>query len=103
MPHPHRLPQLLRQDLRRLHRVLDLPPIEPHACQHVQVRIRQVPLLVGQAFDEIRPDLTARGAVELRVIDGDVDSGFEGRVERVDAVGRQDEEAVVVFKQAEED
>lgn len=46
----------------------------------------------------------ARGRfVEGRVVEGDVDAGGEGLVKVADAVGREEEDACVVFEDAEED
>ncbi|TFB02880.1 hypothetical protein CCMA1212_005256 [Trichoderma ghanense] len=48
-------------------------------------------------------DFGGLGLVEGRVVEGEVDAGLEGLVDGADAVGRQEEEAVVVLEDAEED
>ncbi|KAK1245927.1 hypothetical protein MKX07_004996 [Trichoderma sp. CBMAI-0711] len=48
-------------------------------------------------------DFGGLGLVEGRVVEGEVDAGLEGLVDGADAVGGEEEEAVVVLEDAEED
>ena len=52
--------------------------------------------------EEVAPDMSAGGNGEIGVLHGDVDAGLEGRVDVVDAVGGEEEDALVVFQHAEE-
>lgn len=47
--------------------------------------------------------MAAGGNGEIGVLHGDVDAGLESRVDVVDAVGGEEEDALVVFQHAEQD
>jgi hypothetical protein len=49
------------------------------------------------------PDLVGLDAVEPGVEEGHMDAGFEGFIEGADAVGGKEEDAFIVFENAEED
>lgn len=52
---------------------------------------------------EVHEDLLALEVAEVGVSDGEVDAGLDGGVEGFDAVGGEDEDALVVFHDPEED
>ena len=96
-------PQLLlpkqRQPPCRANRITNLPTIELLVCDLVQVFVElgEIGTLAFAALlehvEEVLPDLLARDAREVGVVDGDLDAGFEGFVEGADAVAREDEDA----------
>lgn len=103
MLHSQPLPLPRRQHLRRLHRTLNLSPIQLDRAQLIQIRGADIAFFFGQTHDEVGPDLAAGRGGEDFVVEGDVDAGFEGWVEGFDAVGGQEHDAFVVFEEAEED
>ncbi len=86
-------------------RVADLAAVHLVAGQFVHVGddvVRINFLVIGaQDIDEIAPDLAAARGVEGWVVQGELDAGFEGLVEGADAVGCQDQNAVIILKGAE--
>ena len=52
---------------------------------------------VLETVEEVAPDLAALGLREVFVVQRQLDAGFEGLVERPDAVGGEDEDSVVVL------
>ena len=90
------------QQLRRLEHILNLPPIHLIPRQHIKVFVTEVMLAFGRRVEEIDPDVAARGFAELAVPHADVDAGLKGGVDVVDAVGGEEKDAFVVFKDAEE-
>ena len=91
------------QQLRRLEHVLNLPPIHLMPRQPIEVFVTEAVLPLCRSVEEIDPDEAARGFTELAVPHADVDTGLEGGVDVVDAVGGEEEDAFVVFEDAEED
>lgn len=51
--------------------------------------------------EEVAPNMAAGGNGEVVIVHGDVDAGLEGRVDVVDAVGGEEEDALVVFQHVE--
>lgn len=103
MPHRQAFPLPRREHLRRLHRTLDLPPIQLNRAQRIQVRRADIAFRVGKPHEEVRPDLAAGGWGEDFVVEGHVDAGLERGIEGFDAVGGEEHDAFVVFEEAEED
>lgn len=85
----------------------DLPAIQLDLGQlvDVELEIRNINSLLrlGQTTDKVSPNLDALLLVEVLVPQGEVDAAFEGLVERPDAVGGEDQDAVVVLQHSEED
>ena len=96
-----------RQRLRRAHAVLDLTAVQHRLGQAVVVRLGELDRLdaveLAHALQEQGPDGLARLVGELGVAQGDVDAGLEGVVEGLDAVSREEEDALEVLEQAQED
>jgi hypothetical protein len=86
MFHPQRLPIPQRNQARRLHNILDLPPVKFHLRQFVQIPFRHAPRHAIHR-NEVRPYFPSRYGVEFGIGDGDVDSRVECCVEGLDAVG----------------
>ena len=59
--------------------------------------------LLDQSVEVHFPDLHGGFFVEGRVVEGDVDAGFEGLVEMTHFVGGEEEDAGVVLQDAQED
>ena len=102
-PHIHALVQ--RERLRAAHQILDLPPIQRVSRQHLEVRVAEArdAHLLAHHVDEHGPDGLLGFVRELAVAQGDVDARLEGVVEGFDAVGGEEEDALEVFEEAEED
>ena len=105
----------LRHLPRRCDCVPDLSPIELVRRQLCQVvfEIVDVDALarlavfrfgeLAEPADEDAPDFAPVGLDEAGVVEGELDTGFEGFVKVADAVASEDEDALVVFEDAEED
>ena len=89
----------LRQQPRRLQHILDLPSIQLHLGQRVQLPLAQPRALAYKRL----PDLPSARGVERRILHADVDAGVEGVVDVADAVCRQEENPLVVLEHAQED
>lgn len=93
------LPLLRSQQLHRLKHIHNLAPIElPHR--------QSIDLLVGKrrgvfvgAREEGGPQHAVGVEVQLVVLEEEVDAGFERGVDVVDAVGRQEEDALVILQE----
>lgn len=114
---PNRLPQMAipqllflepRQLPRRIHAIPDLPPIKLMTRERVQmaldsgVLVQDARLLLEER-DEVLPDMGAVVAGQRGVVQGELDARFERLVEGADAVGGEDQDAVVVLQHAQED
>jgi len=62
-----------------------------------------VGVLFVELLDEVEIDLLLLLFVEIFKGDGEVHAGLNGYVEGADAVGREDEDTVIVFENAKED
>lgn len=73
---------------------------------HVELNVAVVGtfalLGVSEHVDKILPDLDALVFVQVQIADCEMNAGLEGLVKGRNAVGSQDEDAVVVFKHVEE-
>lgn len=58
---------------------------------------------VLEAVEVVFPDLGGLVLGEFRVVEGQVEAGAEGVVDSADAVSGEEEDARVVFEDAEED
>ena len=96
-----------RQRLRRADTILDLAPIQHRLGEAIVVRLCELNSLdaveLTDALEEHDPDGLAGLVGEFGVAQGDVDAGLEGVVEGLDAVGGEEEDALEVFEQAQED
>ncbi len=102
--HPNHMPQLrkrqrpaaeLRELPRRRDGVADLPPVHVLVGQRVDVVVQVVVVdarlaEVAQPREEVAPDLAPLGFLEVVVVQGELDAGFEGLVEGADSVGGED-------------
>ena len=95
-------------NLRRRPQIIPyLPPIKRYLrpninLVHETLIIHGDPSLVKN-LDKVRPYLQSSCFVKGRVVHGKLDAGFECFVECADAVGGEDEDAVVVLQHSEED
>ena len=104
MPVGQDLALLTSEQLRRLEHIFNLAAVHVILGQLVQVLVAETVLLaIGGTVEEVDPDVSARGCAEVVVLHADVDAGLEGGVDVVDAVGGEEEDAFVVFEDAEED
>lgn len=105
------LPLVASQQISSLEHVLDLATVELQACQSLDLILSDV---VGSsagdlgveadgAVEEASPDGLAGGSVEGRILEGHVDSALEGRIHVLHAVGREEEDALVVLERSQED
>ena len=85
----------------RAYAILDLAAVVVALGKGVQASVVDVNVL--DACKEVFPHRLAGGLVEVAVLQGDVDAALESLVEGVDAVGGEDQDALVVFEQAQED
>jgi hypothetical protein len=90
------------QQISSLHGGLNLPTIQLHLGQYIEFLFSNI-RATRQLIYEIRPDLTASGGVEIRVVETDVDAGIKGEIHHLDAVGCEDHDALEVLELAEED
>ena len=88
-----------RQHLGGFEHVLDLPAVEIDLGEGVELGGAQA---AGLA-DEGVPDVAAAGGRQGGVLHADVDAGVEGVVDVADAVGGEEEDALVVLEDAQED
>ena len=103
LPHERRA-RRHRQRVGRQHRVLDLAAIDRDVRQLVEGGVGPgVRVGIRGAADEEFPQFLAGGVVEGGVLEREVNAGFEGEVEGGDAVGGEEDDALVVFQGAEED
>ena len=105
MLQPHGRLLMQRQRLRTPDQILDLPSIQLVAREHVELVLAEVRdgHLLAHHGDEHAPDGLLGAVRELAVAQGDVDAGLEGVVEGFDAVGGEEEDALEVLEEAEED
>ena len=100
-PQPHTLPT--RKQLRRLENILDLASIHLIRRQSIQILPAEVVLFrPAGSGQEIAPDVSARGDAEFFVLHAYVDARLEGGVDVVHAVGGEEEDAFVIFEDAQE-
>ena len=95
------------QRLSRAHAVLDLAPVQAMLAQAIEVVLpehgRLDPVQLLDLLEEHLPDGAARFEGEFGVAQGDVDAGLEGVVEGLDPVGGEEEDALEVFEEPQED
>jgi hypothetical protein len=91
------------EQLRALEQVLDLAAVQGQLREPVQVLRRDIELVLAEMLKEVVPDLLARVVVEVMVREEQVDARLEGVVDAREAVGRQEEDALVVLELGEED
>ena len=77
------------QQTRDLEDVLDLATVHVHACELVQLHLRDRVILRGRV-QEIVPDSLARVDRQLLVVERDVDARLERGIERLNTVGGQE-------------
>ena len=84
---------------RRLDSVSNLAAIEVIFCQDVDLVFELVDICVGvggaQAIEEVVPYLPAPLSVEGGVVQGQLNAGFEGFIEKADTIGREDKDSLV--------
>ena len=85
-----------------LDEILDLTPIQLDLVQLVQSSLIRIELVWPSVLDEVLPDMSARFNAEVRVWQEEVDTRLESVVKAVDAVGGEEEDALVVLEEAEE-
>ena len=78
-----------RKKARNLEDILDLATIHVHACELVQLHLRDRVILRGRV-QEIVPDSLARVDRQLLVVERDVDARLERGIERLNTVGGQE-------------
>ena len=93
--------------LRGADAVLDLAAVEHRLGEAIVVGVSEGDgadaVELAHALQEHGPDGLAGLVGELGVTEGDVDAGLEGVVEGFDAVGGEEEDALEVLEQAQED
>ena len=62
----------------------------------------EVPSAVLEHVEEVAPDASPLLLVQPVIAQGEVNAAFEGLVKRAHSVGREDQDAVVVFQETEE-
>ena len=87
-----------RQQPTRLQHVLDLPPVELHLRKLIQV-FRSDSTVTQEAL----PDHPTTRNRQIRIADGDVNSGVKGRIDGSDSVGCEEHGAFVILEDTEED
>ena len=95
---------LTGEELRSLEHILNLTAIHVIVRQLIQVFVTETVLLAIEGRTEkIDPNMSARGCAEFVILHADVDARLESRIDVVDSVGGEEENAFVVFQYAKED
>lgn len=100
---PQPFPLLTSKQLRSLEHILNLPPIHlmPRQLPHLIIRKPMLPL--PTQHQKVIPHMPSRTRTELIILHADMDTRLESGIDIVHAVGGEEENAFIIFKDTEED